>query len=115
MELDETIANVETDKVTVEVKSPAPGVLTKLYVAAGDTVAVGKPLFGVDIDAAKPEGAGSKPAEKKEEPKKVDTPQPSQPAQTQSAPKPAAQEAPKADKPKSTPPPPPPVMTGERK
>ena len=51
---DETIANVETDKVTVEIKSPAPGVLVKLYAATGDTVPVGKPLFGVDVDAAKP-------------------------------------------------------------
>lgn len=76
VDLDDTIANVETDKVTVEVKSPSAGVLIKLYAQAGDTVPVGKPLFGVDVDAAKPEGAGSKPAEKKEESKSADTSKP---------------------------------------
>lgn len=67
VELDETVANVETDKVTVEIKSPTAGVITKFHVAAGDNLAVGKPLFDVDPDAAKP--AGSAPA--KSDDKKV--------------------------------------------
>lgn len=52
---------METDKVTVEIKSPAAGIITKLFAKPGEVVGVGKPLFGVDIDATK--GAtGSSPA-----------------------------------------------------
>ena len=45
VDLDDTIANVETDKVTFEVKSPSAGVLIKLYAQAGDTVPVGNPFL----------------------------------------------------------------------
>lgn len=48
----------------------------------GDTVGVGKPLFGVDIDAAKPAGSAAKTAEKTEAPKQADQPKSTQPAQT---------------------------------
>ncbi len=59
---------METDKVTVEIKSPAAGIITKLFAKPGEVVGVGKPLFGVDVDATK--GAtGSSPAPAKESPK----------------------------------------------
>jgi len=47
--------------------------LTKLFVKKGETLGVGKPLFGVDVDAAKPDGLAPKetPAEKKEQPKQA--------------------------------------------
>ncbi len=48
MELDETVANIETDKVTVEIKSPVAGLVTKLHPKEGETLGVGKPLFDVD-------------------------------------------------------------------
>ena len=48
------MANVETDKVTVEIKSPKAGLITKLHVNAGDNLEVGKPLFEIDTDASKP-------------------------------------------------------------
>ena len=57
MEQDETIANVETDKVTVEIKSPNAGVISKFHVAAGDNLDVGKPFFDIDESGKKPEGA----------------------------------------------------------
>src|SRR5512134_2302097 len=38
---DEPIASLETDKVTVEVPSPAAGTLTETLVNEGDTVEVG--------------------------------------------------------------------------
>ena len=72
VELDETVANVETDKVTVEIKSPTAGVITKFHVKQGDNLGVGKPLFDVDPDAAKPAGS---PAPAKAE-TKTDAPKP---------------------------------------
>ena len=74
MELDETVANVETDKVTVEIKSPSAGVITKLHVKAGENLGVGKPLFDVDVDAPKPAGSSAPPKEapKPEAPKAED-------------------------------------------
>src|SRR4051812_14968143 len=41
VEADETIADVTTDKVDVEIPSPASGRVAKLIVEAGDTVDVG--------------------------------------------------------------------------
>ena len=57
MELDETVANVETDKVTVEIKSPMAGLVTKFHVNEGDNLDVGKALFDVDPEGKKPEGS----------------------------------------------------------
>jgi hypothetical protein len=34
--------------------------LTKLFVKKGETLGVGKPLFGVDVDASKPVGSVAK-------------------------------------------------------
>lgn len=94
VELDETVANVETDKVTVEIKSPTAGVITKFHVKQGDNLGVGKPLFDVDPDAAKPAGsaAPAKTETKTEAPKPVEA--------KKEAVKEAVKEAPKADKPK---------------
>jgi 2-oxoisovalerate dehydrogenase E2 component (dihydrolipoyl transacylase) len=57
---DETVANVETDKVTVEIKSPQAGKLLKFHVNAGDSLDVGKPLFDIDPEGAKPAGGAPK-------------------------------------------------------
>ncbi|MCP3057105.1 2-oxoglutarate dehydrogenase complex dihydrolipoyllysine-residue succinyltransferase [Aurantimonas marianensis] len=53
VELDETIAELETDKVTVEVPAPAAGVLEDIAVEAGETVEVGAVLGSIG------EGSGS--------------------------------------------------------
>jgi len=50
--LDEPIASLETDKVSVEVPSPAAGVLTEQLVKEGDTVAVGAPIARIDESGA---------------------------------------------------------------
>jgi 2-oxoglutarate dehydrogenase E2 component (dihydrolipoamide succinyltransferase) len=92
VEQDETVANIETDKVTVEIKSPASGVLTNLFAKTGETVAVGKPLFGIDSDLPKPSGSGAKPAESKPAPKAEEAPKPAEtakPTPAPQAPKPA--------------------------
>ena len=79
--LDEPIASLETDKVTVEVPAPAAGVLAETLVKEGDTVAVGaiiarideggKPAAPAEQGAAttptNPPGAGEAP-ELREEP-----------------------------------------------
>jgi 2-oxoglutarate dehydrogenase E2 component (dihydrolipoamide succinyltransferase) len=48
---DEPIAELETDKVSVEVPSPVAGVLTEQLVQAGDTVAVGAVIARIDDKA----------------------------------------------------------------
>ena len=46
VKLDEPIVELETDKVNVEVPSPAEGVISKINFAKGDTVEVGA-LLGI--------------------------------------------------------------------
>jgi 2-oxoglutarate dehydrogenase complex dihydrolipoamide succinyltransferase (E2) component len=53
VERDETVCLVTTDKVDVEIPSPAAGRLSKILVEPGDTVDVGTPLAELDA-AARP-------------------------------------------------------------
>ncbi|MDX1729979.1 MAG: biotin/lipoyl-containing protein, partial [Aurantimonas coralicida] len=53
VEMDETLAELETDKVTVEVPAPAAGVLQDITVPEGETVAVGTVIGSIG------EGSGS--------------------------------------------------------
>src|SRR5215210_5086222 len=53
VEADETIADVTTDKVDVEIPSPASGRLARIVVEAGDTVPVGETIAEID-PAAQP-------------------------------------------------------------
>ena len=50
---DEPLVELETDKVNVEVPSPSNGVLEKITVKEGDTVAVGSLLGSVGIASSK--------------------------------------------------------------
>jgi 2-oxoglutarate dehydrogenase E2 component (dihydrolipoamide succinyltransferase) len=50
---DGVVASIETSKLTVEIKSPNDGLITKLYAKVGDRIEVGRPLFDVDPDAPK--------------------------------------------------------------
>ena len=61
--VDEMLCELETDKVTVEVPSPAAGVLGEIVAAEGDTVGVDALLATVE------EGEGKAPAPKKDVPK----------------------------------------------
>jgi len=49
---DEVLADLETDKVILEVTAPANGVLAEIRVAAGDEVAAGMVLAEIDTEAA---------------------------------------------------------------
>ena len=55
VEADETICDVTTDKVDVEIPSPASGRLAKIIADPGDTVPVGEPIAEID--------SGAKPGE----------------------------------------------------
>ncbi|KAA0968273.1 2-oxoglutarate dehydrogenase complex dihydrolipoyllysine-residue succinyltransferase [Aureimonas fodinaquatilis] len=63
VEQDETIAELETDKVTVEVPAPAAGVLQEIVVQAGETVEVGA-LIGVIGEGSGAAAAPAKTVEK---------------------------------------------------
>ncbi len=67
--VDEPIASLETDKVSVEVPSPVAGVMGQHAVAVGDTVQVGAMLATIDAG----EGAAAAPA-KAPEPAATATP-----------------------------------------
>jgi 2-oxoglutarate dehydrogenase dihydrolipoamide succinyltransferase (E2 component) len=51
IEADETIADVTTDKVDVEIPSPANGRLARIIAEPGDTVPVGEPIAEIDPEA----------------------------------------------------------------
>ncbi|MBJ8348099.1 dihydrolipoamide acetyltransferase family protein [Antrihabitans sp. YC2-6] len=51
IELNQTIAEVETAKALVELPSPFAGIVAELLVSAGDTVPVGTPIIRVTTDA----------------------------------------------------------------
>jgi len=55
---DETVAEIETDKITVEVPAPASGVISKHNFAEGDEVEVGSVIAVIDESASKPGGGG---------------------------------------------------------
>jgi 2-oxoglutarate dehydrogenase dihydrolipoamide succinyltransferase (E2 component) len=67
VERDETICLVTTDKVDVEIPSPAAGRLAKILVEPGETVDVGTPLAELDAGArpgeAHPEEHSAEPAQ----------------------------------------------------
>jgi pyruvate/2-oxoglutarate dehydrogenase complex dihydrolipoamide acyltransferase (E2) component len=81
VERDETVCLVTTDKVDVEIPSPAPGRLSKILVEPGDTVDVGTPLAELDAGARPGE---AHPEEHHEEPEPA-------PAQAGSTTEPASQ------------------------
>ncbi|MGE8940325.1 2-oxoglutarate dehydrogenase complex dihydrolipoyllysine-residue succinyltransferase [Leptospira interrogans] len=90
VKVDEPLCELETDKVTVEVPSPAAGVLGEISVAQGETVAVGTVLGSIKEGAAAEKPAAAAPAAAKAAPAKPAPP----PAAT--APAPAKTEMPPA-------------------
>lgn len=57
--------------MTVEIKSPTAGVISKFHVKEGDNLDVGKPFFDVDPEGQKKQGEtkADQPQTKKPEPK----------------------------------------------
>jgi 2-oxoglutarate dehydrogenase E1 component len=58
IEADATIVEISTDKVDVELPSPAGGVITELLVQEGDTVTVGQVIARIAVGASGPAAAG---------------------------------------------------------
>src|SRR5437016_280899 len=93
--VDEPLVELETDKVTIEVPSPAAGVLADIAAKDGDTVAVGALIGKIN------EGAGTAAPGKPESKTVVANPTAAAPAQSKAAEakpaeaKPAAPAAPK--------------------
>ena len=55
IKLDETIVEISTDKVDLELPSPAGGTVSEILVAEGDTVTVGQVIARISVDGG---GAG---------------------------------------------------------
>jgi 2-oxoglutarate dehydrogenase E2 component (dihydrolipoamide succinyltransferase) len=82
IERDETILEISTDKVDSEIPSTAAGVLAKILVGEGQTVAVGTPIAQIETEAAAavaPTDGQAKPTDEKASapavaPKKAEAP-----------------------------------------
>src|SRR5580765_4515523 len=66
--VDEPLVELETDKVTIEVPSPAAGVLAEIAAKDGETVAVGALLGQIRDGAGATPAAKPKPAAEKSSP-----------------------------------------------
>src|SRR5215468_10059433 len=64
---DETIVEISTDKVDVELPSPATGTVTEILAAEGDTVTVGQVIARIAVGGGAAPAADT-PAEPAEEP-----------------------------------------------
>lgn len=102
IERDETILEISTDKVDSEIPSTAAGVLAKILVEEGKTVAVGTVIAQIETDAAAavagaPADGQAKPVDGKATPpapaeaKKIETPI-AAPAPTMTEPEPVSRE-----------------------
>ena len=63
----EPLAEIETDKSSVEVESPAEGIVLKIYVQAGDTVDCGTPIAAIGAAGEDVPITSSAPSEEKRE------------------------------------------------
>ncbi|XP_031376282.1 dihydrolipoyllysine-residue succinyltransferase component of 2-oxoglutarate dehydrogenase complex 2, mitochondrial-like [Punica granatum] len=101
VEVDEPIAQIETDKVTIDVNSPEAGVIQKFLAKEGDTVEPGTKIAIISKSGEGPEGvdhvAPSEKIEEKAPPPKVE----------EKKPEPKVESAPAVEKPKAASPPPP--------
>ncbi len=52
VQMDQVVAILETDKVSVEVRAPVAGVLVEFLAKLDDVVLVGTPLFRIDTSGA---------------------------------------------------------------
>src|SRR5271167_4625194 len=63
---DDTIVEISTDKVDLELPSPASGTVSEILVAEGDTVTVGQVIARISLNGSAADGApangGSAPA-----------------------------------------------------
>ncbi len=82
VEKDQAIAEVDSDKATLELPAEASGTIT-LKAEEGDAVAVGAVVCLIDTSAAKPDGKEAPKEEKKVEAPKAETPKAEAPKATE--------------------------------
>src|SRR5271154_4840666 len=56
--VDETIVEISTDKVDLELPSPGSGTVSEILVEEGDTVTVGQVIARITVNGSAPAGAG---------------------------------------------------------
>jgi len=89
VEKDQAIAEVDSDKATLDLPAEQSGVIT-LKASEGDTVQVGQVVCLIDTDAPKPDKAKTETPEPQKETPKEELPKPTEPAKpVQETPKPA--------------------------
>jgi pyruvate dehydrogenase E2 component (dihydrolipoamide acetyltransferase) len=71
IEVGDTLAEIETDKATMELEAEDAGVLTRLIAGEGDEVAVGKPIAVISADGEAPEAAPDEARQAPDEPRQV--------------------------------------------
>ncbi|KAG1370199.1 Dihydrolipoyllysine-residue succinyltransferase component of 2-oxoglutarate dehydrogenase complex 1,mitochondrial [Cocos nucifera] len=108
VEIDEPIAQVETDKVTIDVASPEAGVIQKFVAKEGDTVTPGTKVAVISKSASSDTHVA--PSEEKAS---KDAPQPSPPAKEKMEKEMLKAEAPIKEKPKASSPAPPKTSASE--
>src|SRR5271154_5751047 len=59
IKLDDTIVEISTDKVDVELPSPATGTISEILVQEGDTVTVGQVIARIAVGGEPAQGGGS--------------------------------------------------------
>ncbi|HLM85551.1 MAG TPA: multifunctional oxoglutarate decarboxylase/oxoglutarate dehydrogenase thiamine pyrophosphate-binding subunit/dihydrolipoyllysine-residue succinyltransferase subunit [Solirubrobacteraceae bacterium] len=62
IKLDDTIVEISTDKVDVELPSPASGIVSELLVEEGETVTVGQVIARISLNGASPAASSPPPA-----------------------------------------------------
>ena len=88
---DEVLVQVETDKVTIDIRSPGAGVVEEILVAEDETVVVGQPVAKVNLGAA---GAETPAPAEEETPAPAEEAAPAPPAPEAAAPPPPKPTAP---------------------
>jgi 2-oxoglutarate dehydrogenase E2 component (dihydrolipoamide succinyltransferase) len=92
VEKDQAIAEVDSDKATLELPAEESGIIT-LKAADGDVVKVGQVVCLIDTSAARPAGTAPKAAENKEEVKAVPVAEKSAPAAAAPSPDPVKKDS----------------------
>src|SRR5271154_4782147 len=58
IKVDDTIVEISTDKVDLELPSPGSGTVSEILVAEGETVTVGQVIARITVNGSAPAGAG---------------------------------------------------------
>src|SRR5690242_18324658 len=97
---DENLIDIETDKVVLELPSPATGVLTKIIKDDGATVTSGEVIASIDTEAtAEPSASGKEPAPARSAPESApEAAEPEKPARPESKAKPGSLPEPEAQR-----------------